>query len=287
MKKVVLSIGAMLFVGAIGFAQANVSLSSTIGASNDVAVNQHGTWNTSNLHQNGDGNKAKVFQGVLPSSYPADHNASVQDQLGNDNFVQVSQSNKNNKSWQIQTGNNNDARIWQDQINASPLGDALGGGDKAWQNQTGDHNKATIDQGTTGNERPTPLTSLFDASELALSDLIVVPFGPNGGNEATQNQNSNYNEAFSSQGGKNNKSYQTQTNTKGAAATAADTNVSKHFTYGESNTATTIQNGYNLKENTLIIGKNNSSLVTQTGNGHVGVSFVSGTGNASVVLQSN
>ncbi|HSD05995.1 hypothetical protein [Flavobacterium sp.] len=286
MKKVVLSISAMLFVGAIGFAQANTSVASTVGNGNAANVTQHGTWNGSILHQNGDGNTANAYQGVLPNSYPADHNAAIQLQNGNGNLIQVSQSNKNNFSDQKQFGNSNEAKVWQDQIAASPLGNALGGGDKAWQTQTGDHNKATIDQGTTGNERPTPSTSFFEADALAAANLVVVPFGPNGGNEATQTQNNNWNEALSSQGGTANKSYQTQTNTK-AGATSADVNLSKHYAYGEGNTATTVQTGFKLKENTLLIGKLNKSTVTQTGNDHSAISFVSGNSNTHIVTQTN
>jgi hypothetical protein len=284
MKKVILSISAMLFVGAAAIAQ-NTSAVAQAGNLDTGLVNQNGNLNDASIGQLGDSNTSTVDQGYLPSLYPAVGNIGHATQNGDWNTAFISQSNKNNEAYQAQTGDHNSATVWQDQI--SGPASALNGGDKAWQTQTGDYNKATIDQGTSGNTLPAVLPAgQFTAAELSALAGVPIPFSPNGGNEATQTQNGDYNLAYASQGGTGNRSSQTQTSPSGTVD--ADKNISRHFQYGDSNTATTDQNGIKNVENTLQIGSNNLSQVFQSGNGgnnQRGVSI--GSWNNIIVHQTN
>ena len=280
MKKVILSISAMLFVGFAAVAQ-NTSAVGQTGNGNNGIVGQNGSSNSSKITQvspggaapASDGNKSEVYQGIQPALYAAVNNKAEVDQNGKKNTAFISQSNKNNQAYQTQKGNENDATIWQDQI-VGPAS-ALNGGDKAWQTQTGNKNKATIDQGTTGNEYPTP-GGVFTNAQLTALGTVSIPFAPNGSNEATQTQNGDYNLAYASQGGTGNKSWQTQTSPSGT--TDANKNISRHFQYGDGNESKTVQSGIRNTENTLQIGNMNTSDVKQTnaagaGNQQVGFSF--------------
>ena len=62
MRKVILSISAMLLVGATAVAQSNVNTVSQTGTANDALVVQAGLSNTSNVTQNGATNEADVAQ---------------------------------------------------------------------------------------------------------------------------------------------------------------------------------------------------------------------------------
>src|SRR6187402_1082154 len=180
MKKVVLSISAMLLVGAASIAQ-NTSAVGQVGSLDIAVVGQNGILNDSKIGQVGNSNKSEVYQGILPGTYPALNNKAEVSQEGDWNLAYVSQNNRNNNAYQTQKGDQNSATIWQDQI--APPPSALNGGDLATQVQTGDYNTATIDQGTTGNQTPLP-GGVFDASQLALLASVPIPFAPNGDNQA-------------------------------------------------------------------------------------------------------
>jgi hypothetical protein len=280
MKKVILSISAMLFVGAAAFAQGNTSSVNQVGNSDQGIVNQNGQTNASTIDQLGNTNKSEVYQGIMPGVYNAKSNMADVKQKGDNNGAFISQSNHDNKAYQTQTGNSNGATIWQDQI--APPASALGGWDKATQTQTGNYNSATVDQGTTGNEKPTGLP--FNATQLGYAAAVSVPFAPHSQNEATQTQNGDNNVAYASQGGVKNKSWQTQTSPTGTSA--ADKNVSNHYQYGNENEAKSTQTGTKLTENTLQIGDYNKATVTQTGASHSSISFSKGNSNTILVTQS-
>jgi hypothetical protein len=223
MKKVILSISAMLFFGAAAIAQ-NTSAVVQVGSSDEAIVGQNGTLNSSTIGQAGNSNKSEVYQGIKPGAYPALNNKAEVSQQGNSNVAFSSQSNKNNKAYQTQKGNSNSATIWQDQI-AGPA-TALNGGDTATQIQTGNNNKATIDQGTSGNELPVATPNGFTAADILNLAGVSVPFAPNGGNNAIQTQNGTWNLAYASQGGTGNESWQTQNST---AASSAEQKYFKTF----------------------------------------------------------
>ena len=224
MKKVILSISAMLFVGAVSFAQGNISAVNQVGKSDVSIVNQHGGLNKSNVDQLGNSNKSQVYQGIQPASFNALSNLADVMQKGNNNDAFISQSNKDNEAYQIQTGDMNKATIWQDQIVGAP--NATQGSDWAKQIQTGKSNVATIDQGTTGNEKPVS-PSKFSAAQLAFAAAVVVPVSPHFNNDAIQTQNGDSNTAYASQGGLTNHSFQTQTSPSGTLAAAG--NQSNHY----------------------------------------------------------
>ena len=75
MKKVILSISAMLFVGAAAIAQGNTSSVNQVGNSDTGIVNQNGGTNDSKIDQLGDSNKSEVYQGIQPGVYNAKNNA--------------------------------------------------------------------------------------------------------------------------------------------------------------------------------------------------------------------
>jgi len=287
MKKVILSISAMLFVGAIGSAQIlpgtiapNSSYVNQTGSSQDAYVHQIGTAQSSSVMQSDWDNTSQVYQGVYPSQMTilgvniSHDNLAEVSQDGEQNNAFISQNNWRNKAYQTQVGDKNEATIWQDETNVSYglFTGNLKGEDKATQTQTGKHNKATIDQGTTGNTLPT--AAVFTG----MAPLTTaVPASPHGKNKATQTQTGSYGEAYASQGGLSNESNQTQTS--GAFATAASKNVSNHYQFGDNNLANSTQTGYRNIENVLQEGDGNKSYGTQTA-----ASFFS-TGNVSVVLQ--
>ncbi len=278
MKKVFLSISAMLFVGAMSFAQSNMSNVNQVGNLDESTVDQHGHSNESDVDQLGNRNTSEVYQGIKPRSFDARSNSAVVLQDGNDNGAFISQSNKNNEAFQTQIGNKNEATIWQDQVNGAPQ--ATRGSDWANQEQTGNNNVAIIDQGTNGNERPVA-PSVFNADQLAAVAAVPVPVSPNFDNDADQIQNGNGNDAYASQGGVKNHSFQTQTS-PGAVG-----NTSNHYQYGKENTATTTQNGTLLLDDTMQIGNFNTATVNQTGNGHGAVSYSNGNSNSITVTQNN
>jgi hypothetical protein len=278
MKKVVLSISAMLLVGSVAMAQVNMSDVNQVGNSEVSIVNQHGNSNTSDVDQLGNRNKSEVYQGINPGSFNARSNAAEVMQDGNDNGAFISQSNKNNEAFQTQVGNKNTATIWQDQIVGAPL--ATRGSDWAKQEQTGNRNVATIDQGTSGNEKPVA-PSVFSSDQLAAVAAVPVPVSPNYNNYALQVQNGNGNTAYASQGGVENHSFQYQT------SPGAIGNTSNHYQYGRENTATTTQNGTMLLDNTMQIGNLNTSTVTQSGNGHESIAYSKGNNNSINVTQNN
>lgn len=288
MKKVILSISAMLFVSAIGTAQIlpgtiapNTSYVNQTGSSQDAYVDQIGTAQSSSIKQSNMHNQSDVYQGVLPGQMTApllgdishDNLAEVW-QNGKDNTAFISQNNWRNKAYQTQVGDNNDATIWQDEtvVTYSLLTGNLKGEDTATQKQDGKHNKATIDQGTSGNTLPT--AAVFTGMAALTTS---VPASPHGKNNATQTQNGNYGEAYASQGGINNESSQTQTG--GFFSNASNKNVSNHFQFGKDNIADSSQTGYRNVENVLQEGNGNRSYSVQTA-----FSALS-TGNESVVIQ--
>ncbi|MFH6997123.1 hypothetical protein ACHRVZ_04265 [Flavobacterium sp. FlaQc-57] len=287
MKKVILSISAMLFVSAFGTAQIlpgtiapNTSYVNQTGSSQDAFVHQIGTAQSSSVKQMNWDNTSQVFQGVNPGQMTVlgvnishDNLAEVV-QNGEQNIAYISQNNWRNKAYQTQVGNKNDATIWQDETNVSYglFTGNLKGEDKATQKQTGNSNKATIDQGTSGNTLPT--AAVFTGMA-ALS--TSVPASPHGRNDATQTQNGKFGEAYASQGGLDNESNQTQTS--GAFATATSKNVSNHYQFGNDNLATSTQTGYRNIENVLQEGNGNKSYGTQS------AASILSTGNASVVIQ--
>lgn len=287
MKRVILSISAMLFVSAFGTAQIlpgtiapNTSYVNQTGVSQDAYVHQIGTAQSSSVKQMDWDNTSKVYQGVNPAQMTVlgvnishDNLAEVV-QNGEQNNAFISQNNWRNKAYQTQTGDKNEATIWQDETNVSYglFTGNLKGEDKATQTQNGKFNKATIDQGTSGNTLPT--ASVFTGM---LPLTTSIPASPHGRNDATQTQTGKYGEAYASQGGLDNESNQTQTS--GALATAASKNVSNHYQFGNDNLANSTQTGYRNIENVLQEGNGNQSYGTQTA-----ISFLS-TGNASIVLQ--
>lgn len=285
MKRVVLSVSAMLLVGAAGFAQGNLSNVNQVGNSDKSTVVQHGVLNKSDVDQLGNGNTSEVYQGVKPSQFYAGDNSAITMQKGNSNEAFISQSNYSNTATQTQTGNSNDATIWQDQVEGgfwgSPFGGALKGHDTATQTQTGNNNVATIDQGTTGNEMPTGAP--FSADQINAVNGVNVPVSPSGYNNATQTQDGNWNVAYASQGGEENVSVQTQ---KSTSIFGLAKNVSNHYQYGNENEAYNTQDGIGLKNNTLQIGKENYANVMQTGSAHQNVTFQQGNNNISNVTQS-
>ena len=105
MKKVILSISAMLFVGAIGFAQGNTSSVNQVGNSDQGLVTQNGSNTGSLVDQKGDNNKSEVFQGIQPGLYAAKDNKADVKQDGNGNGAFISQSNHDNEAYQTQKGN--------------------------------------------------------------------------------------------------------------------------------------------------------------------------------------
>ncbi|WP_281631874.1 hypothetical protein [Flavobacterium luteolum] len=269
MKKVILSISAMLFVGFAAVAQNNTS-----------NVDQLGNTQVSSVTQHGSSNDAQVRQGVLPSQLAAsNNNTTTIFQQGSGNAAFTSQNNLQNDAYQTQYGNSNQATIWQDQLE----GNASQGYDLAVQYQSGSNNKATIDQGTTGNN-PKPTNPPFSAAQKLVIDAVVVPAAPHALNDAYQTQTGTYSVAYASQGGWDNYSNQVQNGTGG---NDSDKNVSNHYQYGNYNQAWSNQNGWDLTTDTVQIGNYNFSSVTQANNGHSSVVFQNGTANVSNVAQTN
>mgnify|MGYP003665829047 FL=1 len=281
MKKVVLSISAMLFVGAMSFAQSNMSNVNQVGNLNGSIVNQNGGYNDADVDQIGRSNSSEVYQGIRPSLVNAMSNSAEVLQRGKSNVAFISQSNQDNEAFQKQIGDNNRATIWQDQVTGAP--GATQGSDWAKQVQRGDNNVATVDQGTSGNERP-QAPSVFSAAQLASVAAVAVPVSPHKNNKALQTQTGDGNTAYASQGGIGNKSYQTQTSPSGTSV--ADGNVSNHYQYGNRNVATLTQNGTKLLENTMQIGNRNDATISQTGMGHQAVGFSLGNSNSISITQS-
>ena len=282
MKKVVLSISAMLFVGAMSFAQINTSNVNQVGNTNSSTVGQHGGANDADVDQYGTSNTSLVSQGLEPGLFLAQSNKATVLQDGVSNCGKISQSNVKNEAFQTQVGNSNKAWIWQDQITGAP--GATQGFDFARQTQRGDNNLAVIDQGTSGNERPIA-PSVFNSAQLAFSAAVTTPFTPHKSNRATQDQTGGGNDAYASQGGIGNQSSQIQTSP--LATSVANGNVSNHYQYGDGNKASLTQNGTKLLENTMQIGNNNTSTVMQTGMGHQHLGFSKGNGNTITATQSN
>ena len=282
MKKVILSVSAMLFVGAMSFAQSNMSSVNQVGVSETAIVNQNGMANQSDVSQLGVSNKSEVYQGINPESYDAKRNSATVMQEGNSNSGFISQSNRDNEAFQTQNGTRNSATIWQDQVAGGDA--ALRGSDKATQTQTGRNNIATVDQGTSGNERPVAPSPFTDA-QLAAAAGVPVPVSPNFDNEATQTQNGGGNTAYASQGGVKNASVQTQMSPEGTSLAAG--NVSNHYQYGRHNSAITNQDGTKLLDDTMQIGNRNTATITQNGMGHESVAYSNGTGNSITVTQNN
>ena len=281
MKKVVLSVSAMLFVGAMSFAQVNMSNVNQVGNLNGSTVNQNGGANDSDVDQYGRSNTSTVYQGTQPSMVHAMRNSAEVFQRGQSNTAFVSQSNQDNEAFQRQVGDNNRATIWQDQVAGAP--GATQGSDWARQVQRGDNNTATVDQGTSGNDIPST-TAVFSTAQIGLAGGVVVPVSPHRNNRALQLQTGDGNSAYASQGGIGNDSSQSQTSPTGTSV--ADGNVSNHYQYGNRNVASLTQNGTKLVENTMQIGNNNTSTVVQTGMGHQHVGFSFGNGNTINVTQS-
>ncbi|MBK0369170.1 hypothetical protein [Flavobacterium agrisoli] len=301
MKKVVLSVSAMLFVGAIGFAQENSQDTYQLGDHQQSSVTQDGMQNA-----------AVVRQGVLPNtSISSSWNESTIKQKGELNRSWVSQNNFSNLADQKQIGNSNSAVIWQDQVAGAP--NATKGNDNAYQTQTGNNNTAVIDQGTAGNWRPTgaagsgsPSATAYDQTAPTLAsvktnftvdqqgfiDAVTSNSGtptdalvtPHESNTATQNQKGNYNVAYASQGGTNNESTQIQNS---GTASEGEGNKSVHLQYGNHNKAWSSQTGTSHIDNMGQIGKYNTSNLTQTGNNQASLVFQKGNSNTSNVTQSN
>ncbi|MFH7002398.1 hypothetical protein [Flavobacterium bizetiae] len=294
----------MLFVGVAASAQVvtlpldppapNSSYVNQTGTFQDAFVHQIGTAQSSSVIQKDFSNEADVYQGVNPGQITlpilgnvSNNNLAKVWQDGEDNTAFISQNNWRNEAYQTQVGDKNSATIWQDetQVGSAPIYFALKGEDKATQTQTGDNNNAVIDQGTSGNTLAS--ASVFTGMA-ALS--TSVPASPHGRNEATQTQNGDYNQAYASQGGLRNKS--TQIQTSGAFATAANSNKSNHYQYGDDNLSNSTQTGYRNTENVLQEGDLNKSYTTQTANsilstGNVNLVIQQGDSNLSNVIQSN
>lgn len=302
MKKMIFSISAMLFVGAVSFAQlgpgpapaiANSSFVGQSGSYESANVNQIGWNQKSKVIQAGDHNTSQVAQGVNPNqiigSFPylpinlSFSNSADVSQNGQRNTAYISQNNWKNTAKQIQVGNDNEATIWQDETQVQiylPL--KLHGQDTANQTQMGNKNKATVDQGTSGNSLPS--ASIFTG----MAALPAAPFSPHGYNVATQTQDGNYGIAYASQGGLRNVSNQTQ---HGTLAGVGTENVSNHYQYGEDNTSNSTQTGWKNMDNQLQQGNFNTSVVTQStslfGPGNGSVVLQQGNFNTSMVMQSN
>jgi hypothetical protein len=290
MKKVIFSISAMLFVGAISYAQPNVSHVNQMGLTQTATVTQRGFDQHSDVTQRNASNVATVHQGLNPNQVNVlgfnisnDNEARVL-QDGRRNTAYISQNNWSNSAIQTQMGDDNNATIWQDEtmgIFTFPLLNL--GHDTAIQTQTGKHNTATIDQGTSGNPLPTAFASFSPVFPGA-------PVLPTGYNTAVQTQVGNWNLAYASQGGYMNNSVQTQV---GASyATASARNESNHYQYGNRNTAISTQMGFKNLENVLQIGNGNLSTGTQStfsifSAGNNSLVCQQGTGLISVVNQSN
>jgi hypothetical protein len=291
MKKVFLSISAMLCTVAVSYAQtgpgpvttANSSIVGQTGNKQNAEVIQKGTGQMSKIKQATSDNDAYVLQGTKPGlvTISAKNSADI-DQLGTKNWAKISQNNWDNTATQKQVGDNNKATIWQDEVAFNWPN--LVGGDTATQTQTGNKNEATIDQGTTGNN-PIPTVAVFPKM-VALTASI--PKNPHGLNKATQTQNGDYNKAYTSQGGMNNESMINQ-DSRGYAATATYRNVANHYQYGEGNKATTTQLGFKNLDNILQEGNMNISVTKQTGTSAGNMNAVSqqGNNNNSSVTQRN
>ncbi|OAB25646.1 Curlin associated repeat-containing protein [Flavobacterium fryxellicola] len=294
MKKVVLSISAMLCTVAISYAQPgpvagpNVSAVGQTGFSQFAQVSQIGTAQNSKVKQELNNNDAYVYQGVNPGQMLVGSiNTSAKNmadifQRGDDNYAYISQNNWNNMATQSQRGDRNDATIWQDEVVVATA--SLDGHDKATQTQRGNDNEATIDQGTSGNN-PLPTVATFT---LGVPLTSAIPFSPHGYNEATQTQRGNWNKAYTSQGGRNNDSDINQ-NSVGKAATIVDRNVANHYQYGRNNDASTTQMGYRNLDNILQEGNNNRATTMQTGNtsGNMNSTAQQGNSNVANVNQAN
>ena len=294
MKKVILSISAMLFVGFAAYAQpgpsatANSSLVGQTGTSQNALVHQIGTAQSSKIKQTINSNKSEVYQGVKPGqiisgglNISAKNMADV-DQAGNNNVAFISQNNWDNKATQKQVGDRNDATIWQDETVVSTAN--LFGHDTATQTQTGKDNKATIDQGTTGNN-PLPVIATFPM----MNPLgAAVPVSPHGYNKAVQTQKGDFNLAYTSQGGERNDSKIMQ-NSIGKATSAGARNEANHYQYGKDNLAETTQNGFKNRDNVLQEGTWNKSFTNQNGfsSGNMNAVSQQGSYNVSNVTQSN
>ncbi len=294
MKKVILSISAMLFVGAASYAQpgpavgANSSLVGQTGTLQNALVHQIGTAQSSKIKQTVNDNDAFVYQGVNPGqimgggvNISAKNIADI-DQNGNKNYAFISQNNWDNTAIQKQVGDRNDATIWQDEKGFSYPN--LKGHDKATQTQTGNDNKGTIDQGTSGNN-PLPVVGTFPMMN-ALSS--AVPANPHGDNVAVQTQKGNFNLAYTSQGGMRNDSKINQNSTS-QAATALARNEANHYQYGNDNIAETTQVGFKNRDNILQEGNWNKSFTNQNGfsSGNMNAVSQQGSYNVSNVTQSN
>ena len=294
MKKVILSISAMLFVGAASYAQpgpsagANSSLVGQLGTSQNALVHQIGTAQSSKIKQTVNNNDAFVYQGVNPGQIMGSgvnistKNMADIDQKGNDNRAFISQNNWDNKATQKQVGDRNDATIWQDETGFSYP--ALKGHDTATQTQTGKDNKATIDQGTSGNN-PLPVVGTFPMMNPLSS---AVPVNPHGDNVAVQTQTGNFNLAYTSQGGLRNDSKISQNSTSQAASASAR-NEANHYQYGNDNIAETTQLGFKNRDNILQEGNWNKSYTNQNGfsSGNMNAVSQQGSYNVSNVTQSN
>jgi len=288
MKKAVLSISAMLFVGAISYAQANMSHVDQTGLTQTATVTQRGFDQHSDVTQRDKSNTSTVDQGLNPSQINvfgynlSNGNVATVLQDGKRNVGYISQNNWGNNAVQTQIGDDNNATIWQDEVGSiNPLLNQ--GHDTTIQTQTGKHNSATIDQGTSGNPVPTAFASCSPVFPGA-------PVLPTGFNVAVQTQVGNWNSAYASQGGLFNNSVQTQI--AAGYASSSDYNESNHYQYGNLNSAISTQMGFKNLENVLQIGNSNVSLGTQSTAGFFSAGNNSlvcqqGSGHISIVNQSN
>lgn len=288
MKRVILSISAMLFVGAASYAQpgpvagANSSMVGQFGTNQNALVQQIGTGQNSKVKQAVNDNDAFVYQGLNPGqilvagvNISAKNMADI-DQSGNGNKAFISQNNWDNEAIQKQVGDRNDAMIWQDEIVIATA--SLMGSDLATQNQTGNNNKATIDQGTSGND-PAPSVGTFTM----MNPLTVpTPVPPHGNNDATQTQVGNFNLAYTSQGGLRNISMISQNSTS-QSATALNKNEANHYQFGNDNRASSTQIGFKNLDNILQEGNMNSVVSMQNGFSSGNMSAVSQQGNSNMV----
>ena len=288
----------------VGFAENNFAYTNQKGNANTSSQLQRLDNNYATVQQNGNGNtatqkqystnngsasaavataganknKAEIYQGINPSTYVAMNNLAEQMQDGVGNSGYISQSNKDNKAYQSQTGKSNDAKIWQDQIAGNGItGGAILGSDWAKQTQIGDENSAIVDQGSTGSQYPSGiLGSDIPASFVGINPVGGHPVLDHGSNQATQSQEGNKNTAYASQGGYKNSSSQVQMGNK---------NESYGFQFGDNNILKSKQDGTGNKEYVLQVGNANSSSLMQSGMGHMSTVLQNGNANMSAVTQ--
>ncbi|MFT5964650.1 MAG: hypothetical protein ACI9L6_001396 [Flavobacterium sp.] len=248
MKKVILSVAAMLLVSALAVAQSNVSTVTQAGLNNSSEWSQVGNLNVITVMQeslNDGNNEANVEQvGVTNvgsiKQWGDGHFADQTQTVGDGNYAEIYQDRSSNSSTQSQIGSNNVALSGQNGYEPLAL-QGTGGNNISTQIQKGDDNTSYVAQGT--------------ASEFF--DVVPAPsYGSS--NSASLSQDGFYNFAAVGQINGNN-------------------NTAELSQVGGENTSSIGQG----------LGDYNFAKSTQTGDGHTNTLIQRGSGNAFTVMQSN